>query len=1519
MADFIVKMSEDSDVEAVPLLSADYQTSSAVVSSSPSAIATSEATAPFRPPKAYRWYLHDSDDDSTLTEPSLALDDEYHEPIKIRASNRLIKWEIVLPSDREKGEFYDIVLGVSARSLDMDAIESILIRIEQERATDDSFECEVFKRHELERMSVADEVYKGTDKDTDNDVDKDKDGVKEMHGEEIEKSVTEFKWKLFTRCNGFGDRVSITMEINTWPELPLEFGSLDLHFVELCTNSTVLYKAEHCPYSTWLADVNRSECPEYDSLTRTFKRVTHSSYSGDGRFVVIKTLADEDEFLEVWDLQDYEIANVLGGDDSESTEKVMVKPYRATPVTWIPLIRGGETDVSISWDGSLVVLFETERPEATEDDKEDPLENYQGRFAIYKCSRNDNGASEKPSSRMSLVRHDVQHTCPRLRNYIGEGVFHIVDKSNPDPKDELFVACNGITIDIYSTFEDWTPLRSIVMDSAFASQNIQFDMAFTMFNQIQGRYLVTTNDTVAFTFDIILGTLVSFSTNLSIAQVVMMNYYSSVSADGDWIAIPGFRHVDVYQTQTWTLQGSYVFDEVESDERVTQVMFMDSGRLLYIMVGLIANIYWQRRPGYILDVATMSVVGRVAAIGCDSVNSTRLDGSGQGLICSGYTKLWDTRLADLRTHRSPTGDVSRCTDRCNHPDSIHSGVEEGTSPSGLRLKIQRTDTSIGSQLKRDKRSSVTVTMTDPTGAQIKKMVVPLPRGSNLEQAAFFADCRYLLVVAKGTFMAWTVPATAEGDFRLQMILQGEDDKEWTICTHGIVSRSSDEGEEGRHLVGHVRQPFTEPLAGEFLIGLGNMMRFYELADVGLRQDILRYYGRHINSYPDKTKVDWNVLYACAYMWGPENHHTMCGFIKDLLSFPGVRWVPHYSLSVELNPLAALLDKAKTEPFANAVVQIIVDYCLRQAKAAQDPHFLSPILQCLPSLVDPKQLYSEMAQTIYREVAFFPTQGRDFIVANHILINPSTFRWKFWQPYPWGLHQYRDQVLQFNTHKIPNPPKGNFTRDIFQASFDLLWYKAEDAGSQDSSDGSQGATIAKTLFSWPHAIWMMVLRKCKLRHNTTIECYPFELEALDNPALMALVEYKWNTIGFKYWFIRFLGQMCFYLMVLTAIFFQIEVEPNLAEENNGRIDLGLESLFVAIIVVAFIFLWLELVQLLKDKRAYIQSVYNWVDLLVFLLPLAGAINQILIIQGVIVLGLNPGLLSFSVLFIFLHFLFELRVFQAVCHFVSIIIRAIHAIRVFFFVFAGGLLAFSIAIVHLYHVCTSDECSYFTDGFSSNLLRAFSMTYFMMGGNYDPVEKGFSGNNFAFHMMMIVFFFFTVILMLNVLIALINNAIDDGDHTWQLDWLEYRMKYVESAENMTYDIPGFREKHNFFPDKIYYTGTPQQVRDYEKKTREIEEQSALDADSLTKQFPGSSFSATSDVVVAAAPAEKLELVRMATRRRGPATDAQMTPSGETDLRKQLESVQASSEKQIGELKQQLKEQQQMLVQMLAKLDR
>ncbi|KAF9171049.1 hypothetical protein BGX21_008077 [Mortierella sp. AD011] len=56
------------------------------------------------------------------------------------------------------------------------------------------------------------------------------------------------------------------------------------------------------------------------------------------------------------------------------------------------------------------------------------------------------------------------------------------------------------------------------------------------------------------------------------------------------------------------------------------------------------------------------------------------------------------------------------------------------------------------------------------------------------------------------------------------------------------------------------------------------------------------------------------------------------------------------------------------------------------------------------------------------------------------------------------------------------------------------------------------------------------------------------------------------------------------------------------------------------------------------------------------------------------------------------------------------------------------------------------------------------------------------------MMIIYLFFTVILMLNVLIALINSGYDESDRTWELVWLQNRLLYIESAENLSHSIPG-----------------------------------------------------------------------------------------------------------------------------------
>jgi hypothetical protein len=75
------------------------------------------------------------------------------------------------------------------------------------------------------------------------DKNKDMDKNKEIQEQDTGKENDIFLWKFFYRFYGHEDGVKITMIVNTWIDLPHEYGSLDLHFVELCTDSSILYKA----------------------------------------------------------------------------------------------------------------------------------------------------------------------------------------------------------------------------------------------------------------------------------------------------------------------------------------------------------------------------------------------------------------------------------------------------------------------------------------------------------------------------------------------------------------------------------------------------------------------------------------------------------------------------------------------------------------------------------------------------------------------------------------------------------------------------------------------------------------------------------------------------------------------------------------------------------------------------------------------------------------------------------------------------------------------------------------------------------------------------------------------------------------------------------------------------------------------------------------------------------------------------------------------------------------------------
>ncbi|KAI7826934.1 hypothetical protein BC939DRAFT_446252, partial [Gamsiella multidivaricata] len=531
---------------------------------------------------------------------------------------------------------------------------------------------------------------------------------------------------------------------------------------------------------------------------------------------------------------------------------------------------------------------------------------------------------------------------------------------------------------------------------------------------------------------------------------------------------------------------------------------------------------------------------------------------------------------------------------------------------------------------------------------------------------------------------------------------------------------------------------------------------------------------------------------CIDLWKPKEHLSFERFVTIIPASPFGRWIPEQDMDEGANPIAILVEKAKTEPRAMGLVKVFVDYCIRQARLEKSPHFILPVLQCLHSLVDEKQLHSELALTTLRSLAYAPVKDRPFIIGRHSIAHPPELRLKFWKSNTRPLYKCDDPVLQLvHTPNVHNPQNDNFTRSLFIADFRMIWH-VKDRSLRLFSEISPIQPAKWT--SWPRILFYMIVHKCNLKSNTVVKCHDFALEPLDNPDLAALIEYKWNTIGFKYWPLRFLCQCCYYALVLVAVFIQV----------YGPNRRPLVGVFVAITAGSFIFLWLELVQAFKGWKRYFASIYNIVDLVTFGFTMAASIVQLVAMLsssdslpagGAEQIertpeGIRSGLLSFSVLFISLHFLFELRVSKSVSNYVTITIMIISRIRVFFFIFFGGILAFTTAILHLLHACSFESCKDLGLSFPRHFYYAISSTYLFMGGRYDPISDILNDQehpNWPFHMVMIIYFFFTVILMLNVLIALINVAFTAGDETWVQAWLQYRLQIIQSAENLTYHIP------------------------------------------------------------------------------------------------------------------------------------
>ncbi|KAI8349082.1 hypothetical protein B0O80DRAFT_460676 [Mortierella sp. GBAus27b] len=659
-----------------------------------------------------------------------------------------------------------------------------------------------------------------------------------------------------------------------------------------------------------------------------------------------------------------------------------------------------------------------------------------------------------------------------------------------------------------------------------------------------------------------------------------------------------------------------------------------------------------------------------------------------------------------------------------------------------------------------------------------------------------------------------------------------------------------------------------------LVTLKNVFRGEEERKCeGLKHGIVNYLNAYINYYPLPDKPWLSVMSEVCRGWKSKYRIRD----KELLYaiFGKKNWVPFpsypmYSNSKNQlafsNPISILLaDKA-----ANSIgtAKLLIRRCLEMAHETGQVGYLSVVLDALPKLLNK---HEETALKYLRDLGLIRVSETTYLLNNHKVAYPPL--WSIW-PFFWNrldkpVHEVERPVIQIHHAKfqpkstvddsdpedvwiqfyvasydalwiyypLPDDHEGPLTKFLklvkridpdglqlsqFSATFEAiwnyvgpylpLWFLGAFKGIKSTSEGIKSRVD-------PDDVWWSRIKGC-CRHmnpyaHQYIRTHNFTHDCYDNPAIDALIKYKWNTLGFNYWLVRFLVQLCYYVLVIRIVFRQIY------PYSDDRQYTSLRNLSVFTFIMSGAFLILEGIKLIRQRFSYFLSIFNWVDVATFMLPFIGSFNQLYMLgQGISTNDLNC-VLGISVVFIYLHALFEMRVFESFCKLVITLTSPVSGVGSFLVVFFTGLLAFATAFLH--NIYTSSGAlandtqidSNSTDATATNstgdevfpkdFFKAFASTFIFLGGRFDPLADEFKESRVSFYLLVMLFLFCANIVMLNVMIALMAQSYEKAAKYWREACLENRLRYVASAENLSYRIQGYREQSDFFPKYIFFSPT------------------------------------------------------------------------------------------------------------------
>ncbi|KAF8927525.1 hypothetical protein BGZ58_010340 [Dissophora ornata] len=1205
----------------------------------------------------HRWYFSDNTTsmtkqeshgggESTRNESTLTCSTDYRPPVKVSESTGPARW--IFNSKSCVPGLCHVVFGISVKDLLLDSIGSIAFTVTEEGRLPPEFN-EIISKSELKTMS--------------------------------ELSTCVLAWELhqqlWTKEDYHEKSMAMEIQISEDSLSNVDSGFLEIHFMEFrAFQSGDTSLSVYQPY-IWSINMDYgSDLKKREDTTKP-KRIVHYAISGDGTHIVTLATTEKDLSLDLWDLRDPCESGAIASNKLKRKNSRGVQtgsPPSKTRSDWRPDI----LQASLSWDASQLALT---IPKAT---FMAPL-GAQRVFTVYNCDK----VPRPTSGTATLPESNDYQECVGLRGYVGYGKFHITATKDHNIKNELFITCPAMDLLFTYTVFKWNHERTISFTQP-QQEDILLSRRYAskqLIGCIRGNIFAWTgeSDDVVSVWDIEHGSMVSI-----VHRQVQRHQRTrtDLSSDNKFMAIYRQGVITTHWISTGGLLG--IFRLPEDHLEVFNLQYIRDDTQIMVDTGNTAEESGRGRVGLVLDAANMNIMRSFSIPEVHIVQ--HLSEGRQILYSANESRLHAIRLEDciIESYSQPN---PGCNDQCkDNLSSLRKQPTEYTAPSGLHFRVEICPTTATSS--RNGPSSVILSMSIRDGVPRKKVVIPPFKNRHwIGTSAVFHDSR-LVVATNSLVMIWKLPITMEDDLTMlwtrRMFLdfhnpQSRESEPLGVCTHGqLYANELYIDEKHNQVRGKSKlncrrdeRALCKEDSQSILMGMLVLIEVYKDADEMFRLSILKYVGSHINSYPSSDHSKGVLAYICSE-WRAEDRINTEAFVAALLESPVGQWIPRSDMDLPSNPLHILLQKALKQPRAMDLAKVIIDYCIRRAKTDHEPQFLLPILQCLNTLIAQTQYYSDLALETVQGLVYVPVKSHPFVMFTY---NPN------------GQDSQKD----------------NFTRELFVASFDLLWF------------------MTKSI--------------------EEVERHSFTAAMFENPAIEALVEYKWSTIGLKYWLVRFLFQVVFYLLVYSVVFLQVYDDIH----GSGSIF----YILIAIITMSCAFLWLELVQFMNNWRHYILSIYSWMDVCLYGLPFMASFNQILIISGKISGDTprqgNSWLFSLSSGIVFFHCLTELRVFHSVCACVTMFIQMALKTRTLLILLVAGIPGPAVIFLHMLRSCPFTTCAESTSNFPTNLIQAMSVTFFFISGRYDPVSADLDSDNWPFLMTMTMYYFMTVVLLVNVLIC------------------------------------------------------------------------------------------------------------------------------------------------------------------------